>query len=165
MTEPTTEPTAVAEPSTVTQPRPRPGRGLVIAGSIVTGLYLIPAIALIVWMVDAYIREAGAAGMVFPYWLFVFIAITPVWIGGIILLGAGRTQQRGPVKGAIPAWIIAIGAIPTIPIIFAIALTTDTTSQIAAYALVYGTPALIALAFLAGAWLTLGRPRTPTANN
>jgi ribose/xylose/arabinose/galactoside ABC-type transport system permease subunit len=67
------------------------------------------------------------------------------------------------------AWIIAIGAIPTIPVVLAIALTTDTTSEIAskalAYALVYGTPALIALAFLAGAWLVLGRPRTPAANN
>jgi hypothetical protein len=152
----------VTEPSTETQPRL--GRGLVIAGSIVTGLYLIPAIALIVWIIGAFSMDGGAAGMVFPYWLFVFIAITPAWIGGIILLGAGRTQQRGPVKGAIPAWIIAIGAIPTIPIIFAIALTTDTTSEIAAYALVYGTPVLIALAFLAGGWLTLGKPRTPTAN-
>jgi hypothetical protein len=157
----------MTEPSTETQPRL--GRGLVIAGSIVTGLYLIPAIVLIVWMVDAYIRAGGAAGMVFPYWLFAFIVITPAWIGGIVLLGAGRTRQRGPVKAAIPAWIIAIGAIPTIPVVLAIALTTDTTSEIAskalAYALVYGTPALIALAFLAGAWLVLGRPRTPAANN
>lgn len=154
----------MTEPNAGTHPRL--GRGLVITGSIVTGIYLTLAIVLIVWMVDAYIMDGGAAGMVFPYWLFVFIAITPAWIGGIILLGAGRTQQRGPVKGAIPAWIIAIGAIPTIPT-FALgfASATDDVQVIAVYAVVYGTPTLPALALIAGAWLTFGKPRTPKTTN
>lgn len=147
------------------QARPR-GRGLVIAGSILVGLYLLPAVVMIGWFLWGLAAEAGAMGMVFPFWAMALLILTPLWVVGIALLGAGRTQQRGPVKGAVPAWILAVGGMPAIGLLLtaAIALLSagqDSLGEVAFYALLMGIPLLTVLAMVSGAWLTWGKTRTP----
>lgn len=147
------------------QARPR-GRGLVIAGSILVGLYLLPAVVMIGWFLWGLAAEAGAMGMVFPFWVMALLILTPLWVVGIALLGAGRTQQRGPVKGAVPAWILAVGGMPAIGLLLtaAIALLSagqDSLGEVAFYALLVGIPLLTVLALVSGAWLTWGKTRTP----
>ena len=147
------------------QARPR-GRGLVIAGSILVGLYFLPAVVMIGWFLWGLAEEAGPMGMVFPFWVMALLTLTPLWVVGIALLGAGRTQQRGPVKGAVPAWILAVGGMPAIGLLLtaAIALLSagqDSLGEVAFYALLVGIPLLTVLALVSGAWLTWGKTRTP----
>ena len=147
------------------QARPR-GRGLVIAGSVLVALYLLPAVVMIGWFLWGLAAEAGAMGMVFPFWVMALLILTPLWVVGIALLGAGRTQQRGPVKGAVPAWILAVGGMPAIGLLLtaAIALLSagqDSLGEVAFYALLVGIPLLTVLALVSGAWLTWGKTRTP----
>ena len=137
-----------------------------VAGSILVGLYLLPAVAMIGWFLWGLAAEAGAMGMVFPFWVMALLILTPLWVVGIALLGAGRTQQRGPVKGAVPAWILAVGGMPAIGILLtaAIALLSagqDSLGEVAFYALLVGIPLLTVLALVSGAWLTWGKTRTP----
>ena len=137
-----------------------------IAGSILVGLYLLPAVAMIGWFLWGLAAEAGAMGMVFPFWVIALLILTPLWVVGIALLGAGRTQQRGPVKGAVPAWILAVGGMPAIGLLLtaAIALLSagqDSLGEVAFYALLVGIPLLTVLALVSGAWLTWGKTRTP----
>ena len=103
--------------------------------------------------------------MVFVFWLFALLALTPLWIIGIVLLGAGRSQQRGPVKGATAAWILAIGGMPAIGLLLSAVMSLlgagqDSLSGVAFAALLVGIPVLTVLALVSGAWLTWGRPRT-----
>jgi hypothetical protein len=147
------------------QARPR-GRGLVITGSILVALYLLPAVVMIGWFLWGLAEEAGPMGMVFPFWVMALLTLTPLWVVGIALLGAGRTQQRGPVKGAVPAWILAVGGMPAIGLLLtaAIALLSagqDSLGEVAFYALLVGIPLLTVLALVSGAWLTWGKTRTP----
>ena len=137
-----------------------------IAGSILVGLYLLPAVVMIGWFLWGLAAEAGAMGMVFPFWVMALLILTPLWVVGIALLGAGRTQQRGPVKGAVPAWILAVGGMPAIGLLLtaAIALLSagqDSLGGVAFYALLMGIPLLTVLAMVSGAWLTWGKTRTP----
>lgn len=147
------------------QVRPR-GRGLVIAGSILVALYLLPAVVMIGWFLWGLAAEAGAMGMVFPFWVMALLILTPLWVVGIALLGAGRTQQRGPVKGAVPAWILAVGGMPAIGLLLTAAISLlsagqDSLGEVAFYALLMGIPLLTVLAMVSGAWLTWGKTRTP----
>lgn len=147
------------------QARPR-GRGLVIAGSILVALYLLPAVVMIGWFLWGLAAEAGAMGMVFPFWVMALLILTPLWVVGIALLGAGRTQQRGPVKGAVPAWILAVGGMPAIGLLLTAAISLlsagqDSLGEVAFYALLMGIPLLTVLAMVSGAWLTWGKTRTP----
>lgn len=141
-----------------------PGRGLVIAGAILVGAYLLPAGALIAWFLWGLATSATAASMVFVFWLFGLLALTPLWIIGIALLGAGRSQQRGPVQGATAAWILALGGLPAIGALLGLTFSLlntgqDTLGGLGFVALVVGIPLLTVLALLSGAWLTWGRPR------
>lgn len=146
-------------------PAPGRGRGLVIAGAILAGLYLVPAIALIAWFVSGLISSPEAMSMVFVFWVFGLLALTPLWVGGIAMLGVGRARQRGPVKGATVAWILAIGGLPAIGALLSVTLSLLTSGQdslggLAFVAFVVGIPLLTVLALLSGAWLTWGKPRT-----
>ncbi len=141
------------------------GRGMVIAGAILVGIYLVPAVAMIAWFLWGLATSAQAASVVFVFWLFGLLALTPLWIIGIALLGAGRSQQRGPVTGAVAAWILAIGGIPAIGVLLGLTFALlntgqDTVGSLAFVALVVGIPLLTVLALVSGAWLTWGRPRT-----
>lgn len=148
-----------------TQPTPARGRGLVIAGAILVGAYLLPAIALIAWFVWGLITSAQAASMVLAFWLVALLALTPLWVVGIALLGAGRSQQRGSVKAATAAWILAIGGMPAIGALMGLTTSLlgagqDSLAGVAFAALVIGIPLLTVLALLSGGWLTWGRPVT-----
>ena len=152
-------------PDQAPAPAPSRGRGLVISGAILVGIYLVPAVVLIAWFIWGLFTAAEAASMVFVFWLFALLALTPLWIIGIALLGAGRSQQRGPVTGATLAWILAIGGMPAIGALmtFVMALLNagqDSLGGFAFAALVVGIPVLTVLALVSGAWLTWGKPRT-----
>lgn len=152
-------------PASSPSPQPTRGRGLVIAGAILVVVYLVPAVALIAWFVWGLLTAAEAASMVFVFWLFALLALTPLWIIGIVLLGAGRSQQRGPVKGATAAWILAIGGMPAIGLLLSAVMSLlgagqDSLSGVAFAALLVGIPVLTVLALVSGAWLTWGKPRT-----
>jgi hypothetical protein len=154
------------EPAPATAVSPRaPGRGLVIVGSILVGLYLLPAVVLIGWFLWGLAADAGAMGMVFPFWLMALLILTPLWIVGIALLGAGRTRQRGSVKGVVPAWILAVGGMPAIGVLLTAAISLlssgqDSLGGAAFVLMVIGIPVLTVLALLSGAWLTWGKTRT-----
>jgi len=142
----------------------RAGRGLVIAGAIITVVYLVPALALIVWFVWGLIDASEARSMVFLFWLIALLALTPLWLIDIALLGVGRSRQRGPVRGATAAWVLAVGGLPAIGALISVVLESASSGQdglvtIAFVALVVGIPVLLALALGSGAWLTWGRPR------
>lgn len=152
-------------PARSPSPQPARGRGLVIAGAILVVIYLVPALALIAWFLWGLSTSAEAASMVFVFWLFGLLALTPLWIIGIALLGAGRSQQRGPVVGATAAWILAVGGMPAIGALLLATFSLlgtgqDTPGALAFVALVVGIPLLTVLALASGAWLTWGRPRT-----
>ena len=157
--------TSAPLPSSSPSPQPARGRGLVIAGAILVVIYLIPAVLLIAWFLWGLLTSAQAASMVFVFWLFALLALTPLWIIGIALLGAGRSQQRGPVTVATAAWILAIGGMPAIGVLLT-AVTSllsagqDSLGGFAFAALLVGIPVLTVLALVSGAWLTWGKPRT-----
>ena len=152
-------------PASSPSPQPARGRGLVIAGAILVVIYLVPAVLLIAWFLWGLLTSAQAASMVFVFWLFALLALTPLWIIGIALLGAGRSQQRGPVTVATAAWILAIGGMPAIGVLLT-AVTSllsagqDSLGGFAFAALLVGIPVLTVLALVSGAWLTWGKPRT-----
>jgi len=141
------------------------GRGLVIAGSILVGLYLLPALVLIAWFVSGLLTSSEAMSMVFVFWLLALLLLMPLWIVGIALLGAGRAQQRGPVAGSVAAWVLAIGAMPAIGGLLGLTVSAvgaggDSLAGATFAALVIGIPVLIVLALASGAWLTWGKPRS-----
>lgn len=147
----------------MTQPSHSPGRGLVIAGAILVLIYLLPAVAMIIWFLMGLMTSQQAASMVFPFWLVSLLGLAPLWIGGMALLGAGRTRQRGPVKGSVVAWILAIGAMPLIGLLLAMTVLLlgsgqDSLGGGSFAILIIGIPLLTVLAFASGAWLTWGRP-------
>lgn len=143
---------------------------MVVSGAIVTCLYFAPAIALFVWFGTALAGgEDTAASMVFPFWLFGLLALTPVWIVGILLLGFGRRRQRGPVRADVVAWVLALGGIPAIGVLFGLLLSLiqsvpvgsdGNLTGVAFVAFAISIPVLFVAALLAGAWLTWGRPST-----
>lgn len=144
------------------------GRGLVVSGAVLVGLYLLPALALIAWFLWGLATSAEAASMVFVFWLFGLLVLTPLWVVGIALLGAGRSQQRGPVAGATAAWILAVGGMPAIGALLGATFSllntgSDTLGALAFVALVVGIPLLTMLALASGAWLTWGKPRSASA--
>ena len=69
------------------------GRGLVIAGGIVTGISVTITAVALVYFVTGLITAAEAMSMVFPFlmlaWLFLAV---PTWVAGIALLW-GKPQQ------------------------------------------------------------------------
>lgn len=156
------DPTA---PPADTPTAPSRGRGLVIAGAIIVGIYLVPAIALIAWSVSGLISAPEAMSLVFIVWVFGLLTLTPLWVVGIALLGAGRSRQRGPVKGATAAWILAIGGMPAIGVLLGVLFVLldsgqDALSGVAVVALLAGFPLMTVITLLSGAWLTWGKPRT-----
>lgn len=157
----------------MSSPQGAPGRGLVVSGAIVVALYLVPALALFIWFISGLTGGGDvAASMVFPFWLLGLLALTPLWLLGILLLGFGRRRQRGPVKADTPAWILAIGGIPAIGVLFGILLSIIQStpsgadvdvSQLAFVAFAISIPVLFLVALVAGAWLTWGPRQHDTA--
>ena len=101
--------------------------------------------------------------MQFLIWFFALVLLTPIWVVGIALLGVGRSKQRGRVRGAIVAWILAVGGLPGIAILIAAGNWAGNSggidgTGIALMIILSGIPVLSVLALASGAWLVWGRP-------
>ncbi len=153
------------------------GRGLVISGAIVIGLNLFVTIMVAAYLLsfDALVTmgvETGLAPVVIPMGLTVVI---PSWFVGVPLLAIGRSRQRGPVKGAVWAWIVALAAVPVSLFLLLLvvdaslsaysARTADPVPAWAANAAVALVPLAVVLAFAAVAWLVWGKPAQPAKSD
>lgn len=148
----------------------RKGRGLVISGVLLIALTLI-----VTFVVAAYILffdslvamgvATGLASVMVPIGLAI---VTPSWFVGVPLLAIGRSRQRGPVKGAVLAWIVALAAVPVALVLLLIVLDASVTAFYAGtaepvpmwvtYAIIALVPLAIVSAFAAVAWLASGKP-------
>jgi len=153
-------------------PIPARGRGLVIAGAILVGLYLIPVLAILVFTLRylIYVMRGvveGGEGIYLIILAYSLVLLAPLWFVGIALLGVGRSKQRGPVRGAIAVWILAVCGLPVSAALIAVAmwaLCDDASCRAPFYS---GLPiAFVGIALLTPvvvasvAWLIWGRPRT-----
>jgi hypothetical protein len=143
-------------------PSPPQGRGLVIAGAILVVLYIFPTVVWLVGMGWAFIRQQELP-LQFLIWFFALVLMTPIWVIGIALLGVGRSRQRGRVRGAIVAWILAVGGLPGIAIVIAAGNWAGSSggaagTGIALAVILTGIPVLSVLALASGAWLVWVRP-------
>lgn len=142
-TTPNSEPTPNSEAMPNSETTPGRGRGLVIAGAILTVLSLLILIAVAVnWFVLAL--DPNTRGIAyFPGFLALLVLAAPTWYIGVPLLATGRSQQRGPVKRSVLAWVIALIYLPVLVIAGSLGL-------------------LFLLAFVpsvaATAWLVWGKP-------
>jgi len=152
------------------------GRGLVIAGGILAGLYVIITVVLFAWFAQGLATGGETAlSMVFPFWLIGWLAFTPLWLAGIGMLGIGRSRQRGPVRASVVAWIIALGSVPLIPVILSglmsvlssgLDVSTEGAASTVAFAILVASIVLMPLiALAAGAWLTWGAPQRALASD
>lgn len=119
----------------------RRGRGLVIAGGILTGFSVVVSIAAAVATISAMSAERVYGIAFFGILLYWVILAAPTWYVGVPLLGLGRTQQRGPVKYATLAWVVALLMLPVVFVATALAFIP---SAAAAAWLVWGKPAEVA---------------------
>ena len=165
-----TEPAQVPIPTQV--PIPARGRGLVIAGAILLGLYLIPVVVILVLALRYLIYvmrgvEEGGEGIFLIILFYVLVTLAPLWFVGIALIGVGRTKQRGPVRGAVAVWILAVCGLPVSAALIAVAMwalcddagcraPVDSVFTIAFVGIGVLTPVVVASV----AWLIWGRPRT-----
>ncbi len=165
-----TDPAQVPVPTQV--PIPARGRGLVIAGAILLGLYLVPVVAILVfalrYLIDVMrgVMEGGE-GILLVILFYSLVLLAPLWFVGIALIGVGRSKQRGPVRGAVAVWILAVCGLPVSAALIAVAmwaLCGDASCRAPFYSAF--TIAFIGIAVLTPvvvasvAWLIWGRPRT-----
>ena len=165
-----TDPAPVPIPAPV--PSPPQGRGLVIAGAILLGLYLIPVVVILVLSLRylIYVMRGvveGGEGIYLIILAYLLVLLAPLWFVGIALLGVGRTKQRGPVRGAVAVWILAVCGLPVSAALIAVAMwalcddagcraPVDSVFTIAFVGIGVLTPVVVASV----AWLIWGRPRT-----
>jgi hypothetical protein len=151
---------------------PTRGRGLVIAGAILLGLYLLPVLAILVLTLRYLIYvmrgvEEGGEGIFLIMVFYSLVLLAPLWFVGIALLGAGRSNQRGPVRGAIAVWILAVCGLPVSAVLIAVAmwaLCGDASCRAPFYSALtiafVGIAVLTPIVVASVAWLIWGRPRT-----
>ncbi|MBM3688065.1 MAG: hypothetical protein FJW80_00130 [Actinobacteria bacterium] len=116
----------------------RPGRGLVIAGAILTGISVLVTVSAGVDSIRALTAERTYGIAFFGILLYWTILAAPTWYVGVPLLGIGRTQQRGPVKYSVWAWVVALAVLP---VVFVATPLASVPSVAAAAWLVWGKPA------------------------
>ena len=136
---------------------PRNGsRGMVITGGIITGISLLITGAAVVYFVTGVITSPEAMSMVFPFLLLGWITFgLPTWFIGVPVLAIGRSRQRGPVKGATAAWIVALAGLPVVGFL----LGSATSGSIwVFYALVVAIPLAIVTMIVGLIWLVWGKP-------
>ena len=153
---------AVSDTDPAQVPIPTRGRGQVIAGAILVMFYIVPTVVWLVGLGWALIRQQELP-IQFLIWFFALVLMTPIWVVGIALLGVGRSKQRGRVRGAIVAWILAVGGLPGIIILIAVGNWAGSSggtagTGIALAIILSGIPVLSVLALASGAWLVWGRP-------
>lgn len=134
----------------------KPGRAMVISGGILSGLALAITGAAVVYFIVGIQDGPAAMSMIFPFLLLGWLTIAgPAWFIGLPLLAIGRTHQRGPVRGATAAWIVALMGLPTVGTLLFSAASGATW---AFYALIAAIPLSI-VAMIGGlAWLVWGKP-------
>lgn len=122
------------------------GRGLVVAGGILTVLSVAVSVAAAVnWVVFLATDEQGIAFFwILVYW---FILAAPTWYVGVPLLAIGRSQQRGPVKLSVLAWVIAMALL-----LFVLVATGIGNWQFVVF------PVSFLPSVAAAAWLVWGKP-------
>jgi hypothetical protein len=137
------ETTPNSETTQISETTSRRGRGLVIAGGILTVLSLIVSIAVAVNWFFLFLDPNTRGIAYFAGFLALLVLAAPTWYIGVPLLATGRSQQRGPVKSSVLAWIIAMTFLPAVFIAGALG-------------------SLLLLAFVpsvaATAWLVWGKP-------
>ncbi|MFM9135436.1 MAG: hypothetical protein ACKOT0_08405 [bacterium] len=134
------------EPASKPSPGKTRGRGLVIAGGILTVLSVAVCVAAAVnWVVFLATDEQGIAFFwILVYW---FILAAPTWYVGVPLLAIGRSQQRGPVKLSVLAWVIAMALL-----LFVLVATGIGNWQFVVF------PVSFLPSVAAAAWLVWGKP-------
>ena len=140
----------------MTETSAKSGRGLVVSGGILSGLSLVMTGAAVVYFIVGIQDGPEAMSMIFPFLLLGWLTIAgPAWFIGLPLLAIGRSQQRGPVRGATAAWIVALMGLPTVGLLLASAASGATWVF---YALIAAIPLSI-VAMIGGlAWLVWGKP-------
>lgn len=136
------------------------------------GVYLIPVVAVLVfalrYLIDVMrgVMEGGE-GIYLVILFYFLVLLSPLWFVGIALLGVGRSKQRGPVRGAIAAWILAVCGLPVSAALIAVAIwalcgnegcreTIFSAFTVAFVGIAVLTPVVVASV----AWLIWGKPRT-----
>ncbi|MGI9196651.1 MAG: hypothetical protein ACR2KE_04240 [Candidatus Nanopelagicales bacterium] len=138
---------------------PARGRGLVVAGAIVTIASLAVTVLAVAYFIAGMGASSEAMSMVFPFLLMFWLLLAiPSWMLGIGLLGAGRQQQRGPVRGHVAAWIVAMAALPVIVLLLILAIVASGSSPVFFDALLVSIPLMLIASLAAGAWLVWGKP-------
>ncbi len=134
----------------------RAGRPLVISGGIITGLSLLVTALAVVYFIHGALTAPEAMSMVFPFVLLGWIILAcPTWVIGVPLLAVGRSRQRGPVKGATAAWIVALAGLPIVLFLVGSAISG---SPEVLYALVVAIPLAIVSSVVGLVWLVWGAP-------
>ena len=151
---------------------PTRGRGLVIAGAILLGLYLLPVLAILVLTLRYLIYvmrgvEEGGEGIFLIILFYSLVLLSPLWFVGIALLGVGRSKQRGPVRGTIAVWILAVCGLPVSAVLIAVAMWAFCDDAgcrapfYSAFTIAFiGIGVLTPVVVASLAWLIWGRPRT-----
>ena len=152
------------------------GRGLVISGALLIALNLIVTIVVAAYLrfFDALVAmgvDTGLGPALIPIGLAVDIAS---WFVGVPLLAIGRSRQRGPVKGAVFAWIVALAAVAVALVLLLFIVNASVTAFYAGtaepvpawiiYASIASVPLTIISAYAAVAWLAWGTPARGRAN-
>lgn len=134
----------------------RPGRALVIFGGIITGLSLLVTTLAVTYFTHGALTAPEAMSMEFPLVLLGWIILAcPTWVIGVPLLAVGRSRQRGPVKGATAAWIVALAGLPLVWFLVGSAIAG---SPELLYVLVVAIPLAIVSSLVGLVWLVWGPP-------
>lgn len=136
------------------------------------GLYLIPVVAVLIfalrYLIDVMrgVMEGGE-GIHLVLLFYSLVLLAPLWFLGIALLGAGRSKQRGPVRGAIAAWILAVCGLPVSAALIAVAIWALCGDEgcratfLSAFTVAFvGIAVLTPVVAASVAWLIWGKPRT-----
>lgn len=136
------------------------------------GVYLIPVVAVLVfalrYLIDVMrgVMEGGE-GIYLVILFYLLVLLSPLWFVGIALLGVGRSKQRGPVRGAIAAWILAVCGLPVSAALIAVAIWALCGDEgcrarfLSAFTVAFvGIAVLTPVVVASVAWLIWGKPRT-----
>ena len=145
------------------QRAPRPGRVTTVIGGILLGISAVITVIAAVYFVTGMISSPEAMSMVFPFLLMFWIFFAaPTWYLGLLLIGIGRSQHRGPVAWAPLAWILACALFPLISLQMILLGAVEPSSALF-IVFVVSIPVLIIAGFASAAWLLWGKPRTTPA--
>lgn len=134
-----------------------PGRGMVLAGSILLGLAVLGTIAMFALslIVSTTVTNVG---------ILIGLALVGAWsivalilyVTGLLLVVMGRARQRGPVVAQTPALIIALGT-PAVIVAMWIVIASVEPPDAVTLAAGIASLACLLLSPAAAAWAIWGR--------